>query len=143
MSEQFSVTILDLHSSHGPDWITKRVRKKYDSVNLQSNTRIQKAIKIYSPGPLDNWMYDRIIGHEGLRREVLARLACDPVAKHRLEDSDMIPNSWVAPMKIKFLGNFEDESAGSAGAQLILHNGDVEGRTGRKSSRMIRRKTGG
>jgi hypothetical protein len=77
-------------------------------------------------------MYDRIIGHEGLRREVLARLACDPVAKHRLED--MIPNS-CRPHRWRFkkLGNIEDESEGSAGAQLILHNGDVEGRTGRKS----------
>lgn len=40
MSKQFSVMILNLHSSHGPDWIAKkRARKKDDSVNLQPNTR--------------------------------------------------------------------------------------------------------
>jgi hypothetical protein len=45
----------------------------------------------------------------------------------------MIPNSRVAPIEIfKKLGNTENESEGSAAVRLILHNSDVEGRTGRK-----------
>jgi len=41
-------------------------------------------------------------------------------------------NSRAAPIEMK-PGNTENESEGSAAARLVLHNGDVEGKTGRKS----------
>ena len=78
-------------------------------------------------------MEDRITGRESLRREVLARLARDPVAKHPTGGHDSKQQGCTD--RDEKLGNTKNESEGTAAGRLILHNGDVEGRTGRKTKR--------
>jgi hypothetical protein len=55
----------------------------------------------------------------------------DPVAKHPTGGHDSKQQGRAD--RDEKLGNTENESEGSATARLILHNGGVEGRTGRKS----------
>jgi hypothetical protein len=78
---------------------------------------MQETVKRCSPGKLDN------VGSDNwpvMIREVIARLARNPIDKHPTEG--IIPNSNVAPVEMKKTGQHresQNESEGSAGARLI------------------------
>jgi hypothetical protein len=68
---------------------------------------------------------------ESLRSKalILAQLARDSVAKHPIRGHHHDSKKWGHDMDDK-LGNAEKESEGFINARQILHNGNVEGRTG-------------
>jgi hypothetical protein len=76
---------------------------------------------------------DRVTGREGLRGEILARLAGDAVAEHPTRGHDT--EQQGCNNGDEELGNTEDESEGSAAARLVLYNGDVKSGTSREAKR--------
>ena len=80
--------------------------------------RIQETVKRDSQACLK--MQDRIAGRESMRREVLARLARDLVAKHPIGGHNSKQQGRTD--RDEKPGNIENKSDGSAAARLVLYN---------------------
>ena len=83
--EDFFVTILDFHSSHGADGVAECERK--EKVRLGKFAPKDEEPEENAPQARLG-VQDRVTGCEGLRGEILARLACDAVAKHPTRGHD-------------------------------------------------------